>query len=460
MKRLALAFAIAACGTSTPTQTQAPTPSQTPTPTPTEATPMSDEARARAFIDKLAKHDFAAATATFDEKMTAALPKEKLEKVWAQLEAQAGELKSIDSIDVKDVSDRDPKSVYLALVKASFAKAPMVLRVVFDSGHRITGFFMTPGDSAAAWTTPSYATPASFEEKPIAVGSNPALPGILTLPKDAPKDGKGVPAVVLVHGSGPNDQDETIGALKVFKDLAWGLASRGVAVLRYDKRTRVAPLGVATQKEEVDDAAHAAIALLAARPEIDSKRVALLGHSQGGYLAPRIAKADPAIKRLVVFAGSTRPLEESIIAQTKYMMTLAPNNAGLADQLKVAEAFKIAVNNPSLKPTDQLSVLGAAIPGSYALDVRGYHPETIAGQLTIPILVMQGERDYQVTVVDDFPAWKKSLAGKKNATLRTYPGLSHAFSAASDPPSPADYTKPTHVNEKVVDDIANFLKAP
>src|SRR5262249_44809950 len=153
------------------------------------------------------------------------------------------------------------------------------------------------GDGAASWTAPSYATPATFDEKPIAVGSNPALPGLIAIPKDA----KNAPAVVLVHGSGPNDQDETIGALKVFKDLAWGLASRGIVVLRYDKRTRVAPQGVTTQKEEVDDAAHAAIALLAARPEVDPKRVALLGHSQGGYLAPRIAKADPAIKRVVIF---------------------------------------------------------------------------------------------------------------------------------------------------------------
>ena len=452
MKRLFVFFAIAACGTSAaPTQTAKPTPPTEVGGTQTEAPAMSDEARARKFIDQLAKHDFANATATFDDKMVAGLPKDKLEKVWSQVEAQAGELKSVDAIEMKEA-----EGVRIALAKVSFAKAPLVLRVVFDDKHRISGFFMTPGDTAAAWATPSYATPASFEEKPIAVGSSPALPGVLTLPKDA----KSVPAVVLVHGSGPNDQDETIGALKVFKDLAWGLASRGVAVLRYDKRTRVDGTNVKTQKEEVDDAAHAAIALLAARPEVDPKRVALLGHSQGGNLAPRIAKADPSIKRLVIFAGSTRPLEDAVIAQTKYMMTLAPSTAGLADQLKAAELFKAQVTSPSLKADDRLALFGASIPGAYFLDVRGYHAEAVAAQLTIPILVMQGERDYQVTLADDFPAWKKALAGKKNATLKTYPGLSHAFTTAGDPPSPADYTKPLHVDEKVVDDIAAFLKGP
>jgi dienelactone hydrolase len=451
MKRLALLVAFVACSPP-PTEMHPPPPatssSQTQT---TEATPMSDEARARKFIAELAKHDFASAMATFDEKMLAGLPKEKLEKVWTQVETQAGAFKSVDAVEIKEAD-----GFHIALAKVSFANAPLVLRVVFDGQHRIAGFFMTPGDSAASWTAPSYVTPALFDETPVAVGSNPALPGLLALPKGA----KNVPAVVLVHGSGPNDQDETIGTLKVFKDLAWGLASRGIAVLRYDKRTRVSPVGVVTQKEEVEDAAHAAVALLKARPEVDANRIALLGHSQGGYLAPRIAKADPSIKRLVVFAGATIPLEESIISQTNYMMTLAPNNAGLAAQLKDAQTFKAAVTSPTLKPTDQLSVLGAPISGAYMLDVRGYHPDVVAAQLTIPILVLQGDGDYQVTVTGDFPAWKKSLGGKKNVTLKTYPGLSHAFSPAGTPPSPADYTKPAHVDEKVIDDLANFLKAP
>jgi hypothetical protein len=451
MKRALPLVLVAACGSPAPAQTQTHAAATTTVTQTSEATPMSDEARARAFIDELAKHDFASATKTFDEKMLAGLPKEKLEKVWSQLEAQTGELKSVDAIEMKDA-----EGVRIALAKVTFAKAPAVLRVVFDARHRITGFFMTPPDTAAAWTPPSYASPALFEEKPIAVGTSPSLPGVLTLPKDA----KNVPAVVLVHGSGPNDQDETIGAIKVFKDLAWGLASRGVAVLRYDKRTRIDGSNVKTQKDEVEDAAHMAVALLAARPEIDPKRIALLGHSQGGNLAPRIAKGDPAIKRLVVFAGSTRPLEDAVVAQTKYIMTLAPNNAALADQLKAAELFKTTVTSPSLKPDDRVALFGASIPGAYFLDVRGYHAEAVAAQLTIPILVMQGERDYQVTLADDFPAWKKALAGKKNATLKTYPGLTHTFTAAGDPPSPADYTKPVHVDEKVIEDLAAFLSHP
>jgi dipeptidyl aminopeptidase/acylaminoacyl peptidase len=449
VKRLLFAL-LAACGTSTPAPT--PTPTRTPTPTPTqEATVETDESRARDFIAKLAKHDFAAATATFDEKMSAALPKEKLQTIWTQLESQAGTFKSVDAVDVKDAD-----GVRIALAKVSFERAPLLFRVVLDSSHRVTGFFMSPGDTASGWKPPAYANADAFEEKRVAVSSSPALPGTLTLPKNA----KNVPAVVLVHGSGPNDEDETIGALKVFKDLAWGLASRGVAVLRYDKRTRVGG-GAKTQKEEVEDAAHAAIALLHAQPEVDPARIALLGHSQGAYLAPRIAKDDPAIKRVVVLAGPTRSLEDSIVAQLRYFASLQPNDAKLSDAIKDAERFKKDVENHALKADDVVKdPFGTSLPGAYFLDVRGYHPERVAAQLSIPILVLQGERDYQVTLADDFPAWKSALASKKNVTLRTYPGLTHAFTRGEGPPSPAEYEKPEHVDEKVIDDIAAFLKAP
>ena len=263
----------------------------------------SDEDRARDLIAKLARHDFAGAVAGFDEKMLAAMPEAKLAEVWSTIEAQAGAFERVDSVAMKDAGD-----LHVAETNASFARAPLVFRVVLDASGRVAGFFVAPGDTAKNWQPPDYAKADAFEEASVTVGS---LPGTLTIPKD----GRACPAVVLVHGSGPNDRDETIGPNKPFKDLAWGLASRGIVVLRYDKRTKVNPVGIRTQKEEVDHAAHAAIALLRGRPEVDPARVALLGHSQGGYLAPRIAREDPAIRRLVILAGPTRPLEDSILAQ-------------------------------------------------------------------------------------------------------------------------------------------------
>jgi len=413
--------------------------------------PRTDEDRARDLVGKLVAHDFAGAVATFDDQVSAALPIDKLQGVWSQIESQVGAFQRIDSVEVKPTGSGDAR---LALVRATFQHAPLLFRISFRGSDRVAGFFVAPGE----WQPPPYARLDAFEERPVQLGASPVLPGTLTVPKGA----KPAPVVVLVHGSGPNDRDETIGALKVFKDLAFGLASRGVAVLRYDKRTHVEPTAtVRTQKDEVEDAAHAAVAMVRTQADVDASRVVLVGHSQGGYLAPRIAKADPAIKGLVLLAASTRALEDSIVAQLAYLTTLDPSDTKLASAMDQAKRFKAVVESPALKPDDAVAVPFApsTIPGSYFLDVRDYHPEKVAAALSIPMLVLQGERDYQVTVADDFGAWKAALAHKKNATLRTYPGLNHAFATGDGPPSPADYAKAGHVDQSVVDDIAAWVTA-
>lgn len=414
--------------------------------------PSTDEGRARDLIGRLAAHDFAGAVATFDDTMSAALPVEKVQAVWSQIEAQAGAFQRIESAEVKMAGD-----ARVVLVRASFERSPLLFRVAFKGSDRVAGFFVVPGDTASAWAPPPYAKPDVFEERPVQIGTSPALPGMLTVPKG---DGS-FPVVVLVHGSGPNDRDETVGALKPFKDLAFGLASRGIAVLRYDKRTRVEPSpAVRTQKDEVEDAAHAALATVRTQAGVDASRVVLLGHSQGGYLAPRIAKADPAIQGLVMLAAPTRKLEDSLVAQLTYLASLDSGDAKLTGAIDEARRFKAAVESPSLGPDDSVQVpFSSPIPGSYFLDVRDYHPEKVAAELGIPMLVLQGERDYQVTVADDFGAWKSALANEKNATLRTYPGLNHLFARGDGPPSPAEYAKPGHVDQSVVDDIADWVTA-
>src|SRR6185503_5476190 len=115
--------------------------------------------------------------------------------------------------------------------------------------------------------------------------------------------------------------------------------------------------------------------------------------SLGGTLAPRIAAADPRIKGLVILAGATRPLEDLIVEQLKYLG--AP-----ADKIAEAEAFSRRVGEIQRAPGQMLDCLGAKIPGSYFLDLRGYHPDRVAGALKIPILVLQGGRDYQVGRAD------------------------------------------------------------
>jgi hypothetical protein len=409
---------------------------------------VTDETRARDFIALLAKHDFVGASAAFDEGMRKAIPTDQLGALWAKLEEQVGKLQRIDSVELHPLEGGDA-----AIAVVTFERATLLVDIGIDTHGKVGGLHFAPKQAPPPpYEPPAYVKRDAFDEVDVMVGK---LPGTLSLPKG----GSHLPAVVLVHGSGPNDRDEHIGALVPFKDLAWGLASQGIAVLRYDKRTKVDPTGVRTQHDEVDEAAHAAVALLAARPEVDPKRLALLGHSQGGYLAPRIAADDHAIKRLVILAGSTRPLEDSVVSQLNYFAKLHPEVHELADQIHRAEQMKAQVEDPALAADTPVDVLGAKLTGAYFLDVRGYHPAAVAAKLAIPILVLQGERDYQVTIADDFPAWKTALGKRRTVTFHTYPLLSHAFAPAGDPPSPADYDKPAHVDAQVISDIAAFLNA-
>ncbi len=265
------------------------------------------EALGRDTVSELVAGAHDKVVARFDQKMTAALPQEKLTAVWNGLLQQAGAYKSITAARVFAVPAQNVTAVDLT---TAFERSPLIIRVAFNDEGKIAGLFFLPSKPQAEWVAPPYADPAAFSEVPVVVGAL-KLPGTLSIPKSA----SSVPGVVLVHGSGPLDRDETIGPNKVFKDLAWGLASRDVAVLRYDKRSFVVPMKDGTVRDEVIDDARAAVEVLASQPAVDRRRVFVLGHSLGGMLAPRIAEASPNLAGIIVLAGTTRPLEEVIVDQ-------------------------------------------------------------------------------------------------------------------------------------------------
>jgi dienelactone hydrolase len=250
-----------------------------------------------------------------------------------------------------------------------------------------------------------------------------------------------------VHGSGPNDRDESEGGAKIFRDLAEGLASRGIAVLRYEKRTRQYPQQCAADanftvnRETVEDAVRA-VALLRTQAKIDPARVYVLGHSQGGYLAPRIMRRDPKIAGFVVLAGNVRPLEEGFIDQVEYLASLK-GNLTAEDQEKLAAIKK----NP---------LAGMNLPTPYLADLKGYRPDVEAKSLNTPMLILQGERDYQVTM-KDFALWKSALDGRPNVTFHSYPKLNHLFIAGEGKSRPEEYKEQGHVDEQAVADIANWI---
>jgi dienelactone hydrolase len=428
---------------------------------PTPGAPLTDEAardKALALVGNLAAGKLDDVVATFDETMSQTFNKEKVAETWKELVEQSGSYKAAA------FSQIEHKETYLrAIVTAEFEKTKLDLVIVYERHGKVIGFFVKP--YTAPWIAPTYAKADAFTEEEFTVGEGAlALPGTLTLPKVSAATKHA--AIVLVHGSGPNDRDETVGSTKPFKDLAWGLAARGIAVLRYEKVSKAHAFQVTkwgdkvTLGRETLADAMTAVSLLRAHARIDPKKIVYLGHSQGALAAPRAGKSDPALAGLIMMAGPTRPLEDVSLAQFEYIATLPGANGEGAKKALPAmrEAVKL-VKSPTLDAKTPKAALPLGIPAPFWLDLRGYQPEQVAASLTMPVLVLQGEADYQIDMTD-FAGWKKALAKKANATLKSYPGLFHSFGdCGCKLATPDDYAKPANVSVQVIDDIEKWVKA-
>jgi uncharacterized protein len=422
-----------------------------------QQTPKDVEAHARAVVAMLVAGEFTKIESQYDDQMARALPAGALGASWANSARQLGPFESITSVQVDQAGTN-----HVATVACAFQNYTVTFRVVFNEAGQLAGLASVGLVPRVAWSPPDYADATAFEERAIAVKTGRfELPGFVTIPKSAGRH----PAIVLVHGSGPNDMDESGGPNKMFKDLAYGLASRGIAVLRYDKRTHKYgaqisddPAQMTVKDEEMDDAL-SGVALVASMPEIDPRRVFVAGHSEGAYLAPRIAAGQPQIAGIILLAGNARPIEDLVVEQIRYeASTAGPMTPAIQRAIDSAEASARAIRDPDLKPGTIVRLLGSPLPASYFLDLRTYHPTEVAASLTIPVLVLQGERDYQVTMTD-FGLWQKALAGRANATLKSYSGLNHYFMMGTGPASPAEYMRPGHVDKRVIDDVAAFCLA-
>ncbi|HTM00947.1 MAG TPA: alpha/beta fold hydrolase [Candidatus Omnitrophota bacterium] len=412
-----------------------------PQPRPATAVHLTSDQVADSLFGALRGGNYDAAFHLFDARMQAAVPEEKLRTLWEEQIAQLGAFQSWQR------QAGDPARGYeVRLASLRFERGELKAMVAVDPVEgQVAGFFIRPASRPAAGH-PAYADTTRFRALEVTVGSDPLrLPGTLTLPV-----GSGpFPAAVLVHGSGPQDRDETIGANKVFRDIAEGLASRGVAVLRYDKRSLRYPEALKddpTIDAEVILDAVSAVKLLQARPEIDPKRVFVIGHSLGAQLAPEIGVRAGSVAGVALLAPPGRKPWDIVVAQMRYLGTPDSN---------VADAERSAALLRSGKAAGRAMTFAGA-PLSYWQDWGRRDGPAQARKLGRPILVLHGNRDFQIAD-EDIAVWKKRLDGVKDARFVSLPGLNHLFIEGTGKPGPAEYDTPGHVDARVIDELARFI---
>lgn len=300
--------------------------------------------------------------------------------------------------------------------------------------------------------------PPGATEHEVTVGEEPwTLPGSLTLPVNA-LEGH-TPLIILVHGSGPNDRDETVGPNKFFKELAYALAAKGVAVLRYDKRTKVYPYeslaieDLTVYDETIDDA----VAGIELAKSLGYGEVYVAGHSLGGMLIPRIAAETADANGYIMLAAAARPMADLMEEQLRYIYDLQEplsetDRESLGKALEQVEAMRNVTPDSDLTMSDLMGM-----PVSYLLDLQGYEPALAAKDIQVPLLILQGEADYQVTM-EDFQLYETAIDDNENVTMIAYPGLNHLFMpSAYEKSRPEEYTVQGCVDGQVIEDIAAFV---
>ncbi|WP_129714031.1 DUF3887 domain-containing protein [Pedobacter sp. SYP-B3415] len=409
---------------------------------------------ANEFFDRMREEKYKEAHAFFDESVQTKITEANLQELWTRMVADIGKAQSADAIQ-----SRVQNEYFVVTVNGKFERGEQNFMVVFNKTNKIVGLFLQPKSASAAYRLPAYADTASYKEQQVYVQTpGHQLAAVITTPKNVSR----FPIVVMVHGSGPGDMDETVGPNKPFKDLAAGLASKGIGSIRYVKRTLIYQNefgGAFTVKEEVIDDAVAAINMAKTVAGADPKQVYLLGHSLGGMLAPRIGTIVPDLKGLILAAAPARKLTDVIADQNRYAYSLSNDTTAegkerLQKALGEVEHSRITKVG-TMKPDS--SILG--LPASYWADLNSFDQVAAAKNAKQRIFILQGGNDFQVSDTD-YKLWESALGKKKNVTLKLYPTLNHLLSSQPSKGTVAQYQTLANVDAGLIIDLAAWIKQP
>lgn len=424
---------------------------------------LTTQLRVRQVVQQMQSESWADLRLKFTPVIRLFLSESLLERSWKVVCKAFGPLESVGNPTIVNGWCLTTVKVPVRFQRADFG---MLLQMT-SAGSLVSLRFLPTRvlDLGGGWQVPNYAENAACEFEMTLGKGDFKVGGTLCLPSDKDEHAgtPQFPCVVFLAGSGPCDRDSTVGENKPLKDLALGLACHGIASIRFDKVTHTYPKAFRNRKNMTvtnEYVEHTVDAILQAQnhPNILPCRVFVLGHSLGAVVAPLIAAMDAAVTGCIVMAGPAEPVYRCLIRQLRYIQSLSgPESAYLDKRIEEAQSQADLADSDRLTSSTTANLLPFGIGPSYWLDYRKFKPISTLRSLQKPVLIVQGGRDYQVTVQDDYEKWHSALHEKPNVQFRLYERLNHLFIPGDGPSTPLEYSVPGNMDEQVIIDLANWV---
>ena len=417
-----------------------------------------DELKALAVsqVNDMINDNFASTVSVFDGKVSRQLDESGMEAAWDSIVPELGAHIGNDS-----VTGSVKGSTFVVVVIEQYKHGGLQVTISYNDRSEISGIYLNYANIEKELVRNE-----QFREEAVTIGDVYPLAGILTIPNASEKP----PVVLLVHGSGASDKNETIYVNTPFEDLAHGLAEQGIATLRYDKRFYTYPdlateLGAdMTLEDEVLEDVAFALALLANDSRVDPANIFVLGHSLGGGLTPYIASQNENVAGIISMAGTLKPLYEISYDQNKAIEQAALDGdydflttQTMKQQMKQVEKDILILRDDLTDIPNDRILLGMST--GYQKSVKELAGENYIDELDLPILILQGDADFQVSADKDFKLWENTLASRTNVTLNLYDNLNHLMMESNGKTDVSEYQSKGTVSLEVIDDIADFVSS-
>ncbi len=412
--------------------------------------------KALEIIDLFKSDQFEKAYTFCDEIMLRKITPERFQSIWESLAAINGDLNEIGATRYSYLD-----TFHATTTKLKFKNGSVGLRLSFNLKWQISGIYIV--DAEPMYNIPAYVNTFGFYDIKIPFGpvgfENEA---ILTVPIQDKK----YPCVIIIGGSGPIDKDATIGPNRIYKDFAWGLASNGIATLRFDKRTKAYFGKIMEQhkngnyytiEQEYLTDLKELVNKVSKKNAIDPKRIYLMGHSQGAGLMPLFLKQNKKVAGAIMAAGNYTSLQDLMLYQLEYLKPLQAKtkaDSAVFDNMVVQAIHAKILNLPNTFPNDSLPVM---YPFSYWNYLNKLNMITLAKKNKKPVLVLQGERDYQVPF-SEYLKWKTTLNSNPNYQFTSFQKLNHMFLEGEGKSTPEEYAIRSNVPAYVIEEISKWIK--